>query len=82
MPRCLRHTPAPHILMQLSCSTSNGAPLIWGGFGWMRGNKSLPRPDSAAPRRCRVKEVLCHHMKPKGPLAEKTQNQLSSPVFP
>lgn len=39
-------------------------------------NKSPLHPRVAAPTHRCVNEVLCHHLKPKGPLAEKTQNQL------
>lgn len=69
-------------VMQLLCLVPRGEafPLIWGGFGWIMDNKSPRHPGMAAPRRRCINEVLCHHLKPRGPLAEKTQNQLSSTV--
>lgn len=39
------------------------------------------QPAMAAQRCCCVNRVLCHHLKQRGPLAGKTQNQLSSTVF-
>lgn len=53
-----------------------GVPLIWGGNGWIMDNKSPLHPRVAAPTHLCVNKVLCHHLKPKRPLAEKTQHQL------
>lgn len=81
--KCVEITPEWHL--NAAVFLRNGSKALLEsekGLGRMRANKSPPLPSVAAPRHCRVNEVLCHQMEPQGPLAHKTQNQLFLSRFP